>query len=138
MSSDSQSYQKGLKQLEKLMDEILKAPEGTVSETGLTFTPQLNSRSFKALNKDHLQVECEENDRQLKAKMVEDSVSGKWKCTYCSWKGKFKHKAKAHARSCGQRPKLHKKQTRDKKYTCSKNSCGMKFSSKTQLVNHYR
>ena len=138
MSSGSQAYEKGLKQLEKLRNNILKAPSSTVTQTGLTFTPQLSSRKFKSLNKDYLRIECEENNRQLEAKIVKDSVSEKWKCKYCSWKGNYKHKAKAHARSCGQRPKTHKKKAIEKKYSCSKDSCGLKYSSKTDLVNHYR
>ena len=128
----------GLQQLEKVKDNIYESPHGTLSMSGFNFTPQLSSRRLKALNKDHLQVEGEENDRQLEAKIVEDSTSGKFKCKDCSWTGKFKHKAKAHARTCGQRPKKAKKLRGDKKFACSKVGCGLTFSAKTKLIDHYR
>ena len=60
-----------------------------------------------------------------------------WMCKDCSWKGRAKHKAKAHARDCCSRRKT-KRTSSEKQFACSNNDCDCVFSSKKQLKEHYR
>ena len=78
-----------------------------VTSSGISFTDQPVERRLRKLDKDGLQKEEEENSRRMREKIVErDGSPNKWGCRDCNWKGKFTHKAKAHARNCGTRKKV--------------------------------
>ena len=72
-----------------------------VSSSQLGANPKLSKRRFQHLDKNQLQLEGDENDRQMALKMVYDEELGKWKCGDCPWTGPYKHKAKAHSSDCG-------------------------------------
>ena len=90
------------------------------------------------LNKDHLQKEEEENTRLMEKKMMQEVGSMFWTCRDCSWKAKYRHKAKAHARDCGQRQKKYIRKARGKKFECSNGTCELTFPLLSQLQDHYR
>ena len=103
------AFRKGLDQMRSLWEKIKHDGNIPASESGIEFTPQIGGRKFRSLNKDCLQKEEEENLLQMEKKMRQ-VVGGKvWTCRDCSWRGKFSHKAKAHARMCGQRRREHVK-----------------------------
>ena len=109
------AFKQGLKQLKNLISRITGEPERSVTTSSLIFTPRVGGRSFRALNKDHLQKEEEENNRLFVLKIREQSdLTFKFKCMDCSWKGKYLIQGKAHARSCGQRRQLHIKKMNKK------------------------
>ena len=56
----------------------------------------------------------------------------------CSWKAKYRHKAKAHARDCGQRQKKYIRKARGKKFECSNGTCELTFPLLSHLQDHYR
>ena len=125
-----------LEQMKSLKDKILQGSPVTTS--GIGFEPQMAGRRFKSLNKDHLQSEEEENSRKMEKKMFQKEGSSLWNCRDCAWQGKFRHKAKAHARDCGQRKRINQKKSRGKEYECSNADCDQSFALKSQLSKHYR
>ena len=132
------AFKLGLQQMKNLRNKMKRDQGVPVSDPGIDFTPQIGSRRFKALNKDHLQKEEEENFRQMEKKMRQEDESKVWTCRDCNWKGKFSHKAKAHARDCGQRRRSNTKECAEKKFECSNGDCGRSFALKSQLLRHYR
>jgi hypothetical protein len=78
--------------------------------------------------------------RFMREKIVESQeVPFKWRCLDCPWKGKYQHKAKAHARDCGSRKKEISKKSTVKKYECSGGGgCNLAFPLLSQLQTHYR
>ena len=131
------SYRVGLQQMKALREKILSDQDAPTS-SGIGFTPQMGGRRFRSLNKDHLQVEEEENIRQMAKKMSQEEDSQYWKCRDCPWRGKYSHKAKSHARDCGQRKKANKKKVNEKKFECSHGNCTLSFALRRQLLQHYR
>ena len=129
-------FQTGLQQLKSLRDKLLS--DSPVTSSGIGFTPQVGNRRFRSLNKDHLQIEEEENNRQMEKKMYQEGGGKLWKCRDCRWKGKYGHKAKGHARDCGQRKKTSKTRAKDKKFDCSNGDCDQSFALRSQLFKHYR
>ena len=69
--------------------------------------------------------------------MSYDKVSGRWKCTDFTWKGRFKHKAKANSRDCGLRRKVRKSR-KGMDFSCSSDGCDNVFSLRSKLNKHYR
>ena len=129
------AFRTGLGQMKNLRDKLLSGP---VTSAGITFTPQPGGRRFRSLNKDLLQKEEEENMRLMEKKMRQEDGTMIWTCRDCSWKGKFSHKAKAHARDCGQRKRVNIKKNKVKKFECSNGSCELSFALRGQLLEHYR
>ena len=125
----------GLKELICIRNKLLKGD--AVSLSSVSLTPQLSSRRFRSLNKDRLQIEEEENIRLMEHKMYYVEETMFWMCIDCTWKGRAKHKAKAHARECGTRRKI-KKRSCEKQFACSNGDCNSSFSSLKQLKEHYR
>ena len=132
----SRTFLAALDHMKSLKNKILEGVPVTTS--GIGFEPQMGSRRFKSLNKDHLQSEEEENSRKMEKKMFQEEGSSLWNCRDCAWQGKFRHKAKAHARDCGQRKRINQKKSRDKKFECSNANCDQSFVLKSQLSKHYR
>ena len=132
------SFKNGLEQLKTLHGKIMNSHDHPVTISGIGFTPKMSQRSFRALNKDHLQLEEEENTRQMEKKMRQDALTGYWRCRDCTWRGKYSHKAKAHARDCGQRKRTSRGKTETRKFDCSHADCNMSFVLKKQLLDHYR
>ena len=132
------AFRNGLQQLKSLREKLLGDKDSPVSSSGITFTPQLGGRKFRKLNKDHLQKEEEENMRLMEKKMVQEEGSMLWTCRDCTWKAKYRLKAKAHARDCGQRQKKHIKKAKKMKFECSNGSCELTFPLLSQLQDHYR
>ena len=134
----SLAFKNGLEQMRSLFEK-LQSDEGTaITSPGIEFTPQIGGRIFKTLNKDHLQQEEEENMVQMGKKMRKEEGSLLWVCRDCGWKGRYCHRAKAHARSCGQRKKVSTKKSKEKKFQCSNGGCGLSFGLRSHLVRHYR
>ena len=129
-------FQTGLGQLRSLRDKILS--DATVTSSGIGFTPQMGSRRFRSLDKEHLQTEEMENTRQMEKKMFLEGGGKLWRCRDCGWKGQFRHRAKAHSRDCGQRKRATKRRCQEKKYECSNGVCLMVFAKRSQLLKHYR
>ena len=105
-SHKSSAFQKGLKELNDLRAKLVQGQ--LVSSSGVSVSDQLPTRRFQNLKKDHLQLEEEENDRQLMSKMSYCEESKLWSCKDCPWKGPCRHKAKGHTRDCCKRRKLKK------------------------------
>ena len=134
----SLAFKNGLEQMRSLCEK-LQSDEGTaITSPGIEFTPQIGGRIFKTLNKDHLQQEEEENMVQMGKKMRKDEGGLLWVCRDCGWRGRYCHRAKAHARSCGQRKKVSTKKSKEKKFQCSNGACGLSFGLRSHLVRHYR
>ena len=108
-----------------------------MSSSSVSLAPPLPSRRYRNLDKDQLQKEAEENNRQMVRKMSYDEATERWKCKDCPWGGKFRHKAKAHSRVCGGRQKI-RKGGKEKKYVCSRSNCDFVSSSREKLSQHYR
>ena len=134
--SKSKTFLSALEQLKSLRKKVLDGSQVTTS--GIGFDPQIGGRRFKNLNKDHLQIEEEENAKKMEKKMFQKEGSLLWTCKDCAWQGKFRHKAKAHARDCGQRKRMNQKKSKEKKYECSNADCDESFALRSQLSNHYR
>ena len=132
------AFKNGLEQMKNVRDKIRSDLGSSVTAPGIDFTPQIGGRKFRSLNKDHLQREEEENMNLMEKKMRQEVGSKLWTCRDCPWKGRFAHKAKAHARGCGQRKRVHSKKSKEKKFSCSNGSCGLSFALRKQLVHHYR
>ena len=134
--SKTSTFRAGLEQMKSLRDKLLL--DSPVTSSGIGFNPQMGGRRFRSLNKEHLQAEEEENTRLMEKKMSQDEVSKLWMCRDCAWKGKFRLKAKSHARDCGQRKRANQKKNKDKKYECSYGDCVLSFAMRSQLLKHYR
>ena len=132
------AFKTGLGQMKSLRDKLLSGPECPITSASITFTPQPGGRRFRSLNKDVLQKEEEENIRLMEKKMRQQDGSMIWTCRDCCWKGKFSHKAKAHARDCGQRKRINIKKSKVKKFECSNRNCELSFALRSQLLEHYR
>ena len=130
-------FKTGLSQLKCLREKLLNS-ETPVTSSGILFTPQLEERRFRRLSKDHLQKEEEENMYLMEKKMTQQEGSNIWTCKECEWKGKFRLKAKAHARDCGQRKRTHVKKSKKKKFDCSNGTCSLSFANISKLKEHYR
>ena len=124
--------------MKALHEKILSNHDTPVTVSSIAFTPQMNNRRFKTLNKNHLQIEEEENARQMEKKMVKEAMTEYWTCRDCNWRGKYSHKAKAHARDCGQRKRVNKRNIYKNKFDCSYPDCDASFALKSQLLYHYR
>ena len=133
----SPAFKRGLEQIKKLRERILSSVVG-ITASGIDFAPETGGRSLKSLDKDHLQKEEEENLYLLEKLMRKDTITGLWSCKDCNWTGRATHKAKSHARCCGQRKKNVVKKNTGKKFLCSFNDCGMAFHLKKYLKSHYR
>ena len=131
------AFRNGLAQLKNLRDKIENS-NVTISSSGIDFAPDLGTRSLRKLDKEHLQKEDEENIRNLEKKMRKNIETGQYECLDCNWVGKVQHKAKAHARSCGQRKKVIKRRAVTDKFECSYKDCSESFSKQKNLSNHYR
>ena len=132
------AFRRGLEQLMNLRSKLQSEQVAHISVQGISFTPQIGGRKFRSLNKDHLQKEEESNRILMEKKMRQEEGSIMWTCRDCDWKGKYSHKAKAHARDCGQRRRNSSKKSKVKKYPCSKEDCGLSFSLRSRLLSHYR
>ena len=132
------AFRQGLEQLKDLRTKLSSDQPSPINVQGVLFTPQVGGRKFRSLNKDHLQKEEESNRIQMDKKMRQEEGTLMWTCRDCNWRGKFSHKAKAHARDCGQRRKTSSKKSKEKKFPCSKEGCGLSFSLRSQLASHYR
>ena len=132
----SAAFKSGLEQMKILLRKLEGGQGSSVITPGIDFIPQIGRRRFRSLNKDHLQMEEEENLRQMEKKMRQEG--NLWICRDCPWKGKFSLKAKSHARDCGQRRKISSKKVKEKKYDCSNGDCGLSFALRSQLLKHYR
>ena len=131
-------FKMGLDQLKNNLNKI-----GTSTNQEVVTNPsssnQPEGRKLVKLNKDRLQKEEEENIRLMHEKIVEgDEGPLKYSCKDCSWKGKFLHKAKGHARDCGSRRKERKRNPKIKQYSCSGKDCDLAFPFLSQLQAHYR
>ena len=124
--------------MRSLWEKIKREGDVPASSSGIEFTPQIGGRKFRRLNKDSLQKEEEENLVQMEKKMRQVGGDSMWSCRDCNWKGKYRHRAKAHARDCGQRRREHVKQFKEKKFQCSAENCDMSFTMKSQLLAHYK
>ena len=109
-----------------------------VTSSGIRFNSLMGSRRLRSLDKDHLQTEEEENNVQMQKKMFQVVGSRVWRCRDCDWSGPYRHKAKGHARTCGQRKRASKRKYKEKKYECSNGECGLAFALRSKLLNHYR
>ena len=133
------AFKKGLEQMKALRDKLKSCGDGfPVTASGIEFVPRVGGRSFRRLNKDQLQKEEEENLRQMEKKMRQEVGSKLWKCRDCGWSGKFRLRAKAHARDCGQRKAVHTRKSNKKQFDCSKLNCELSFSLRSKLLEHYR
>ena len=131
------AFKRGLEQMKNLRDRLIKDDSSSINVHEMDFTPQIGGRTFRSLNKDHLQKEEESNRIQMVKKMRQED--GKvWTCRDCSWRGRFSHKAKSHARDCDQRKRASTKKSREKKFECSYEDCDLSFSLNRLLSNHYR
>ena len=134
-------FKLALEQLKNMLRKI-HFEEGemlTSSHLGVPLPPV--GRKLVKLSKEGLMKDEEQNMVTMKQKIVEfDSVDGPFKfgCKDCNWKGKFAHKAKAHARDCGSRKKEVVKRSKEKRFPCSGDGCTLTFSLLSQLQLHYR
>ena len=132
------AFNSGLDQLKNLLAQI-QIPGEVVSSSGIVFSAQSGDRRLGKLSKDGLQKEEEENSRLMREKIVRrDDSPNKWGCRNCAWKGKFSHKAKAHARACGLRRREHIRKPKENKHECSGAECTLSFPYLSQLYDHYR
>ena len=135
ITSKTTAFQNGLKHMKNVIAKILQ--NEALESSSLSNNQRLPKRRFQHLDTDQLQVEGEENDRQLALMMSFDEKTKKWMCKDCPWKGLYQHKAKAHARDCGSRRRLNKKSSK-KKFLCSNKDCDKTFASQEDLKKHYR
>ena len=132
------AFRNGLNQLKGLLSK-LQTSKGEVTSSGITFSANSGERRLRKLNKDNLQHEEEENSRMMKEKIVvNDGSPHKYACRECSWTGKFLHKARGHARTCGTRRRINSKKPKQSKYQCSGEDCNLSFAYLSQLNKHYR
>ena len=132
------AFKRGLEQMKSLRDKLKSGNGVSVTASGIEFIPQIGGRRFRSLNKDQLQKEEEENLRQMEKKMRQEEGSKTWKCRDCTWTGKYRHRAKLHARDCGQRKMIISKKSIKKKFECSNLKCELSFALRSQLLDHYR
>ena len=131
------SFKTGIIQLKALRSKLLKSDCSSIQAPSIDYSARSGGRQFMRLDKDRLQKEDDENSRLLAKKMVQ-SADLTWTCVACDWTSIFTHKAKDHARKCGQRKKVNKKRQSDKPLECSRNGCSFTSSSRSNLQDHYR
>ena len=120
-----------------MLGRINSPAEKVLGNSGVGFVVQPVGRKLVKLTKEGLQKDEEQNMRFMTEKIVEiEEGPYKWSCLQCSWKGKYLHKAKMHARDCGSRVKERRKRSAVKKFECS--GCTMAFSMLSELKKHYR
>ena len=134
-------FKLGMEQLKNMLRKILIDGEkmNSSSDIGVPLPPV--GRKLVKLSKEGLQKDEEQNIMFMKQKIVElECQDGRYKygCKDCNWRGKYAHKARAHARDCGGRKKAVAKKSISKKYECSADGCAMAFSLLGQLQKHYR
>ena len=133
------SFKKGLTQLKVMLEKIMSGGERVTKTSGVGFSEQPAGRKLVKLSKEGLQKDEEQNLRMMKEKLLEiNEKQFKWGCRDCSWKGKYLHKAKMHARDCGTRRRENKRKPKVKKYECSGDGCTLAFPYLSQLQKHYR
>ena len=132
------TFRCGLEQLHSLRSKVLSGVNTPLTSAGIGFLPQVEQRRLRALDKDHLQAEEEENLRLMKKKMNQEVGTKFWRCRDCPWRGKYSLRAKCHARECGQRKRTNTRKTKEKKFQCSNSSCDLSFALRSQLLHHYR
>ena len=130
------AFRNGLIELHNLHQKLMVDPT-SVSAPGISFVPEVGARKFRNLDKERLQKEDDENTRLLGKQMVFDNSRLKWYCRDCDWAGKFEHKAKSHARFCGQRRVVKKRKSKNK-FECGNIDCHIALSSYKELAKHYR
>ena len=134
-------FKLALEQLKNMLRKIY-FDEGqllTSSDIGVPLPPV--GRKLVKLSKEGLMKDEEQNMMLMKQKIVELKCQDgpfKFSCKDCNWKGKFSHKARAHARDCGRRKKVGAKKPNVKKYSCSGDGCTLTFSLLSKLQQHYR
>ena len=123
-----------------MKDVISKLSSGeSVKRSDIEYSSTVvENRRLRKLDKDHLQIEQEENDVLLAKNIYQDVECNLWKCRNCSWKGPYRHKAKSHARRCGQRQRIFRRKSNKKKYECSSEGCSLSFNLHSELLKHYR
>ena len=132
------AFSSGLHQLKVMHAKLLNSDE-QVRTSGIPLSSQSGDRRLGRLSKDGLQKEEEENNRLVRDKIVErDGSPNKFSCRDCSWKGKFAHKAKGHARICGLRHRVNVRKPKENSYECSGEDCQLSFPLLSQLQVHYR
>ena len=132
------AFSSGLTQLKVLHAKLLNSEE-QIRNSGIPFSSQSGDRTLGRLSKDGLQKEEEENTRLMRDKIVErDGSPNKFGCRDCPWKGKFAHKAKGHARTCGLRRRVNVRKPKENSFECSGENCQLSFSLLSQLHDHYR
>ena len=133
------SFKKGLTQLKAMLEKIKSGGQRVTKTSGVGFSEQPAGRKLVKLSKEGLQKDEEQNLRMMKEKILQiEEKQFKWGCRDCSWKGKFLHKAKLHARDCGTRRRENKRKPKVKKYECSGAGCTLAFPYLSQLQKHYR
>ena len=133
------SFLKGLDQLKGMLQKVLQSSVASTPVSDLGISEQPRGRKLVKLSKDGLQRDEDQNLRLMKDKIVEiDEGLLKWGCRECTWKGKYHHQAKAHARDCGNRRRENKRKNACDRYECSAPVCSLTFATKKKLRNHYR
>ena len=133
------AFRRGMDQLRNMFSKITNSLDNSIPKADIEFPVQPVGRKLVKLSKEGLQKDEEQNIQVMKEKIVEVSEDNyKFKCRDCQWRGKYAHKAKAHARDCGSRRRENKKKPKSHKYTCSKVGCDLTFPYLSQLQKHYR
>ena len=132
-------FKKGLDQLKLTLAKIISSGEQVSRNSGVGFAVQPVGRKLVKLSKEGLKKDEEQNQRFMQQKIVQTGeLPLKWKCLDCSWRGRYLHKAKSHARDCGSRKKEIPKKPMVRKYECSGEGCTLAFPLLSQLNKHYR
>ena len=133
----SGAFQLGLTEMRRIKQKLIAEPGVPVYASHINFMPTAAGRSFRRLNKDHLQKEEEVNDHLFAQKMRRFGDFC-WRCKDCKWQGRYRTKARAHARDCGVVKRYHPKRNTEKKFQCSALNCKLLFSRRAELIKHYR
>lgn len=132
-------FVKGLEQLRTTLSKIKSGITPPPMNSGVGSLAQPVKRKLVKLSKDGLQKEEEQNMRLMKDKIVElNDGKFKWGCRDCTWKGKYSHKAKSHARDCGARRRENPRKVKANKFECSGDGCNLTFPYLDLLQKHYR
>ena len=133
------AFRRGMDQLKNVYTKITNSDDKSVPKADIEFPVQPVGRKLVKLSKEGLQKDEEQNIQLMKEKIIEISDKKyKFECRDCQWRGKYAHKAKAHARDCGSRRRENKKKPKSHKYMCSKVGCDLTFPYLDQLQKHYR
>ena len=133
------AFKRGMDQLRNVFSKITNSLDNSIPQADIEFPAQPVGRKLVKLSKEGLQKDEEQNIQLMKEKIVEVTEEKyKFKCRDCQWRGKYAHKAKAHARDCGSRRRENKKKPKSHKFTCSKVGCDLTFPYLSQLQKHYR